>query len=342
MTIIDAHTHVTGQNGDFEPLYALAKRLNYDKLTVHSLQCAGRLLQNHTCALCKLSHPGMTYAFGGLDYLTGRDYMAQAKNLRAMGFDGIKMLEGKPTTRRMLGMALDDPRYDAFYDYMEETQFPLVMHVADPGEFWDRSKAPSWAVERGWLYDETDVPYEQYYDEVERMLAKHPRLRAIFAHFFFLSGDPDRVQRFLDDHPSVSIDITAGIEMYENFSKDPAFWREFFVKNSRRIIFGTDSTDEPDVSDDSGEKVDISGYAGMELDFLRKDAELRVYDKKLRGLGLPESALELILSKNFIQYAGEAPRDMDIEKLRREADFLRGFMANAEDIKALDEIVSKI
>ena len=130
--------------------------------------------------------------------------------------------------------------------------------------------------------------------------------------------------------------------MYENFSKDPAFWREFFVKNSRRIIFGTDSTDEPDVSGDSDEKVDISGYAGMELDFLLKDSELCIYDKKLHGLGLPDSAREQILAKNFIQYVGDAPRAMDIEKLKQEAAFLRGFISDAEDIKVLDEIISKI
>ena len=112
MKIIDAHTHVHNWKENSAPLYALAKRLNYDMLTVLSLQCTGNLLQNFICALCKITHPGMTYAFGGLDYITGRDFAAQAKNLREMGFDGIKMLESKPTTRKKLNKAIDDTAYD--------------------------------------------------------------------------------------------------------------------------------------------------------------------------------------------------------------------------------------
>jgi hypothetical protein len=130
--------------------------------------------------------------------------------------------------------------------------------------------------------------------------------------------------------------------MYENFSKDPAFWRDFFMKYNRRIIFGTDSTDESGVSCESSEKVDISGYAGMDIDFLIKDSELSIYDIKLHGLGLPESAREYIMAKNFTQYVGDTPRAMDIGKLKREADFLRGFLTNDEDIKALDDIEKKL
>jgi len=125
MTIVDSHIHIMNTNGNFAPVYALAERLGYSQLALQSLQCTGDLLQNTACALCKVLHPGTTYAFGGLDYATGRDYLAQAKNLREMGFDGIKMLEGKPTTRRMLGKALDDPIYDAYFGYLEATGFPV-------------------------------------------------------------------------------------------------------------------------------------------------------------------------------------------------------------------------
>ena len=285
----------------------------------------------------------MTYAFGGLDYATGRDYLSQVRNLRELGFDGVKMLEGKPTTRAALGMALDDPAYDPYYDFLEETAFPVLFHVADPPEFWDRERVPDWAVAQGWFYDETHAPYGQYYEEVEHVLAKHPGLRAIFAHFYFLSGDPARVQKFLDDHPSVSIDVTAGIEMYEDFSKDPAFWRAFFVKNSHRIIFGTDSSDAGNLPDDtaSAQKVDINGYAAMEIDFLRYDREIEIFGKKLHGLGLPSNALERIFEKNFHEYVGKKPRPMDRSAAKKEAGFIRAHLKNEEDIRLLDHILAQ-
>ena len=337
MKIIDAHTHVFNTDENFAPLYALAKRLNYDMLTVLSLQCTGDLLQNLTCALCKIKNPGITYAFGGLDYATGRDFAAQAKNLRAMGFDGIKMLEGKPTVRKNLNKALNDAAYDEYYAYLEETGFPVLFHVVDPPEFWDKEKVPDWAVEQGWYYDESHTPYEQYYDEVGAMLKKHPKLRAIFAHFFFLSDNPERAQKFLDEHPSVYIDVTAGIEMYENFSKDPDFWRGFFIKNSRRIIFGTDSSD----NEVSGEKTALNGYAGMEIDFLRCDKEIDIYDKKIKGINLPKDVQERIFALNYQEITGKTPQPTDNDLLKREADFIRGYLKGG-DIKKLDKIIAEI
>ena len=340
MTIVDSHTHVGNIKKDFEPVFSLAKKLNYEKFTVMSLQCAGRLVQNTACAYCKSLGPDAVYAFGGLDYLTGRDLAEQAENLRESGFDGVKMLEGKPTTRRLLGYALDDTMYDGFFSYLEETNFPVLFHIADPPEFWDTAKAPDWAVERGWCYDENDVPYERYYEEIERMLTKHPKLKAIFAHFYFLSGEPERAQRFLDDHPKVSLDITAGIEMYENFSKDPGFWREFFIKNSERIIFGTDSSDD-DAEEDDG-KVNLSGYAGMEIDFIKFGGDLTIYGKKLRGLGLPEEAQAKIFAENFYKYVGREPKKLNTPAILKEAEFIRGFLKDDGDISDLEYIVSRL
>lgn len=341
MTIIDAHTHIIDAENDQAPLYALAKSLDYRALNVLSLQCCGLTLQNLLCAACKLAHPDMTYAFGGLDYETGRDYLSQAKNLREMGFDGIKMLEAKPTTRKLLNRSLDDPSYDAYYYYLEETGFPVLFHVADPGTFWDWEKIPKWAKDEGWFYDESYVPYAQYYTEVDNMLRKHPRLNAVFAHFFFLSGDPARAQRFLDEHPGVYIDITAGIEMYEDFSKDPAFWRAFFIKNQSRIIFGTDSTDEaPAQNNAEDEKVALNGYGAMEIAFLTQNREIEIFGMKLHGLGLPEDAQARIFSENFLQYVGGDPRALNRDALKNEAALIRGFLKNDGDIKKLERIAA--
>jgi hypothetical protein len=261
-----------------------------------------------------------------------------------MGFDGVKMLEGKPTTRRMLGKALSDPEYYAFFEYMEEMSVPAVLHIADPPEFWDENKAPSWAVKHGWCYDETDVPYSQYYEEVDKVLTMFPKLRAIFAHFYFLSDNPEKAQQFLDDHPSVFVDVTAGIEMYENFSKDPAYWREFFIKNDRRIIFGTDSTDIADRSNDSDsdDEVDVSGYAAMEIEFLRSDNMIDIFGKKIKGINLPEDSQKRIFSENFYDLVGNKPKELNIPALKKEAVLIRDYLKSDEDKETLDYIVSML
>jgi len=342
MKIVDAHIHISNIKKRFKPVYDLADCLNYSQINVLSLQCKGDLLQNLTCALCKALNPKSTFAFGGLDYITGRSLLSQVQNLYACGFDGIKMLEGKPTTRRKLGRALSDPVYYDYFRFLEEKSFPVLLHIADPPDFWDKDKVPPWAVEYGWNYDENDVPYHRYYDEIEELLANHPDLRAIFAHFFFLSDNPVKAQKFLDDHPLIYIDVTAGIEMYENFSKDPPFWRDFFIKNEHRIIFGTDSSDADDQTDgsDPDENVDIRGYAAMEIEFLRSDKEIDIFGKKVHGINLPESSLRLIFSENFHKLVGTEPKDLDIAALKKEALFIQGYLQTEEDKEALDLIVS--
>ena len=344
MIIVDAHVHIRNIKDNFKPVFVLAERLNYSQFAIMSLQCTGNLLQNMACALCKALNPETTYAFGGLDYITGRDLLSQVKNLHALGFDGVKMLEGKPTTRRKLGYALSDPMYYDFFKFMEEMSFPAVLHIADPPEFWDKDKVPSWAVEHGWFYDESDVPYNQYYEEIEKVLARNPKLPAVFAHFYFLSDNPEKAQKFLDDHPSVFIDVTAGIEMYENFSKDPAFWRNFFIKNDRRIIFGTDTTDDENRLEDSDAdaEVDIGGYAAMEIDFLRTGNEINVYGKKIKGINLPESSQIPIFSENFHSLVGTEPRKLDIVAIKEEANIIRNHLQTNEEKETLNYILSML
>ena len=88
MTIVDSHVHIRNIEESFKPIHLLAEHLNYSKFAVMSLQCSGNLLQNLTCALCKALNPEIVYAFGGLDYITGRDMGTQVKNLHALGLTG--------------------------------------------------------------------------------------------------------------------------------------------------------------------------------------------------------------------------------------------------------------
>ena len=45
---------------------------------------------------------------------------------------------------------------------------------------------------------------EELYAEVDEVLRRHPNLRVIFAHFYFLSADLPRAARFFDAHPEAA------------------------------------------------------------------------------------------------------------------------------------------
>ncbi len=167
-----------------------------------------------------------------------KNYVAE---MRRCGCDGLKIIEGKPQFHSMFPVPdWSDPVLEPFWAYAEETALPILWHVNDPETFWDFDNAPDFAREKGWVYDETYISNEVQYLQVLQVLTRHPRLKIIFAHFFFLSAQLPRLSAVLDAFPNVMTDLTPGIEMYQNFSAAPEKARRFFQRYGRRIVYGTD------------------------------------------------------------------------------------------------------
>ena len=253
---------------------------------------------------------------------------AQAKTLMDMGFDGVKMLETKPGSRKMLGLPLDSPVYEPFFQYLEENRVPMLWHVADPRTFWDKAKAPAFAVENGWTYDDTYLTFEQSMDEVFHVLDRHPRLQVAFAHFFFHSDAMDAAQAILDKYDAVCFDITPGIEMYENFSLDPAAWRAFFTKNAPRILLGTDSDEFCTCVMCETEKSPVQTLRHIRR-FLETDDTFSFWDRTMHGVALPETALAAIYAGNFIRRTGAEPRPVNEARIRAYAAPLLPYVQDA-------------
>jgi len=244
----------------------------------------------------------------------------------AMGCDGIKMIEGKPTSRQRMDVPVTDAYFADYWARVEELGVPIVWHVNDPEEFWDPERLPVWAKERNWGYGPDDVQKEELYAEVDEVLARHPRLRIIFAHFYFLSADLPRATRFLDAHPTVSFDLTPGIEMLYNLSRDPDASRAFLSAYADRIVFGTDLS--------SGLTVDEGRFrAGIIYRWLESEDTFHVPDGAdfllgspkdgvIQGLSLPGDVLRKIYAGNFARLAGDAPRALNVSLAIQECERL--------------------
>ena len=158
----------------------------------------------------------------------------------------------------------------------------------------------------------------QLYAEVDQVLDRHPNLKIIFAHFYFLSADLDRAGRFLETHPKVSFDLAPGIEMLYNLSQTPEASREFFCKYAERIVFGTDLA-----SNHTVEEARIR--AGIIFRWLESDDTFQVpeaadfllgppEDGRIRGMSLPTAVLNRIYSDNFSSVVASEPRPLNTEK----------------------------
>lgn len=246
-------------------------------------------------------------------------YLSEIKKYHAMGCDGIKMIEGKPDDRKMLGKRLDDKDFDKFYEYAEENQIPILMHWGDPSEFWDINRIPQWALERGWLYDDSYPPYKEFRGEVEGFLKKFPKLKITFAHFFFTSDEYEYAEKVMETWENVCFDLTPGSEMYKNFNASPEKWRNFFLKYSGRILYGTDIYNW----ESEGKTVEqrYSHAVNLERSFLeRKEGFVDPWIQVSMDhpFGFDDDVLSKIYNKNFKRIWGENPRPLDKELIASE------------------------
>ncbi len=345
--VCDMHIHLHVE-ADLDESVAVFKNVmnhfNYQKIALQSLPSYD--VVNNLKALYFKSAIAGVYANVGLihnfDSCDTRDYyLKQAEALYAMGCDGFKMLEGKPQYRKQLNKPLNDESLDKFYGFVEEKKLPLVMHFGDPREFWDINKIPKWALERGWLYDESFVHFNTAQKEVEGILEKFPKLNLILAHFFFVSDDIEYAERFMEKWPNVCFDLTPGTEMYFNFNEKPNEWKNFFIKYSNRILYGTDIYNWH--KEDFTVEERYSHAVNLERSFLEKKA---AFTDKWTGrtldypFGFDNDILDKIYYDNFIRLFGKEPRPLNKELIVSETEnALRKYELNELETENVKKII---
>lgn len=345
--VFDCHTHIMHGMDGIQTAMVLKEMFHFEWMNVLSIP-VWDFAQNLKMMCFKNQYPDKNYIFGGLIHSkevleAGYDYATQAKNLHAIGFDGMKMLEGKPEIRKELQKPLDDPSFDEFYKFIEEEKVPILFHIADPEEFWDRDKVPEWAYNNGWFWgDGTYSTKEDLYREVDGILAKFPKLHAIFAHFFFLSADLDRAAAFLDKWENVCIDLTPGIEMFVNLSKNPEKARGFFLKYQDRILFGTDNYD-PGNEEELGNMIKT---VQIMRQFLETDDQFQVWDLTFKGIKLDREVLEKIYYKNFFNYVNAEPKKLvieeAIEECRRTIELAKKASVKDSKIEEMNDLLNRL
>lgn len=331
MPIIDCHIHYPHPQM-MDSLMKVIDHLGINRLNIVCTPDQKRLSLIPDALHLKAHYPEKVFVFGGLDvsvyfreaHRVGEAFSEYIDLLSSLGCDGIKMIEAKPQMRKMLPIpAFNSSVFAPYWQKIAETNFPLLMHVNDPEEFWNAEKAPKWAFERGWFYgDGSYINNEKQYVEILDVLRSNPTLTVIFAHFFFMSAQLDRLADYLDRFPNMAIDLTPGIEMYYNFSQNLQKTRDFFIKYQDRILFGTDigarallvDPNEGIQFDESQRRVFVvrnflENPGEFHLDengFLFGDSKVPLY-----GLGLPKEVLEKIYFKNFERLVSAQPRKLN-------------------------------
>jgi len=313
--VFDAHVHVQGRFYELDSFMADCRRLIDDTRVLGvTSQCTSSYRRKSGQApaqiLAKALNPGKFFINGGFAYnleelpFDRAGMLKQVTDIYEAGFDGLKMLEGKPTVRKETGIPLDSDIYADAFAFCEEKNFHVLCHVGDPWTFWDKEHCPPSAFHYGWAYvDGGYVPKEELHAEVDRVLKRHPKLNLTLPHFYFLAYDLERMADFFDRNPTVSTDLCPNPYLFYDLQKDLDKSRDFFIKYQNRIFFGTDNeANDGHMGDHIGlhsNKRNADIFRFLELDW-EYDTEL--FDiGRLHGIGLDDEALKNIYLNTYMR-----------------------------------------
>lgn len=340
--VIDSHLHIydwKNEKGEdfFHCFEEYRNEMNLAGLNICAIPSGygGDVTSNLMCAIYKLINKD-TFAHAGLLYdkypmgeslPVGMDFVTQLNELIEIGFDGIKMLEGKPVLHRTIGKNLLNKEHDKFFAEAEKKGTHITFHVNDPKEFW---------TEKGGDYygDDTYATHEELYKQAYQILENHPNLNVTFAHFFFKSKHPEDLVELFDKYPNVCVDLTPGWEMYLSFYDNKEYFKEFFTKYSKRILLGTDAY-YPRESACSMWLVDRVYRFLASTDVVKG-----VADRYESGLSIPDEAINDISYRNFERRVGATPKEINKAALKAYYEKYKHLMTE-KDIKYVDQVFAK-
>ena len=316
MKSLDAHVHLWYNDNGIEAIEkefgCIKEHFKYDKfhfLSVPHHDSLNDPTQNIRTLYLKdrLSSYASASLFHHFDERDTRaSFLKQAMLYDKMGFDGYKMLEGKPLLRKETGFRLDAEIYWDFYEYAESKEIPIVLHAADPESAWDIEKATEYQIMKGWVCDETFPTKEEIRQEVWGIMEKFPKLKLTLAHFGFLYFNKNLLVEFLERWENTALDLVIGADAMNMLTQDDKWCIDFFENYNERLIFGTDLYPF-NFNKEKRTYEQVTPRVGWIREFLESDSKILGEGQgfSYRGLNLPEYMLKGIYFENHERRYGE-------------------------------------
>jgi predicted TIM-barrel fold metal-dependent hydrolase len=142
-------------------------------------------------------------------------------------------------------LAVDDPRLDPFWEKCGELGLPVLIHTADPREYWAPLTYNNFYYgerkdEDLYYHDPEMTPWAELMRQRDHVLEKHPRTTFIGAHFGSMDSDLAELGRTFEKYPNFSVDCAGPGRLRRLAKLNPQAVRDFFTRYQDRILFGTD------------------------------------------------------------------------------------------------------
>ena len=288
-SILDAHTHI-GTIDDISRMITIE-----DDFGVSTQIGIVHNEEGYQATKAKYSHRFIFAKYLSLKEIAQYNVepvLNEIAHLRDQGFSLAKTWFG-PRWRDWIKVPKDfkinDRILEPIFQALEDNKIPLIIHIGDPDTYYASQYKDS----------EKYGTKEEHLKELEDVLSRHPKLPFQIPHF----GAQPEIQRlpdltrWMDEYPNIVVDTASSRWMARELSKDTKKAREFMLKYSDRILFGTDCS--------SGEK-DRDYFSGRyiaqrilwetnerETPLPFPDADTKdTGGTKINGLDLPLSCLE--------------------------------------------------
>lgn len=189
-------------------------------------------------------------------------------------------------------IAIDDPRIDPVWEKCGELGIPVLIHAADPKQFWqpidkNNERWLELKLHPGRRHDNDPIKWETVIEQQHNVFKKHPKTKFINAHLGWYGNDLKKLASLLDQFPNMYTEIGAVIA---ELGRQPRAAKAFLTKYQDRVLFGKDSW-VPD---------EYETYFRV----LETEDEYFPYHKRyhaywrMYGIGLPDEVLKKIYYKN--------------------------------------------
>ncbi len=272
----------------------------------------------------------------------GEQQAALVRKAHAMGAKCLKVskalglyltVQDEHAQERLL--AIDSPRLNPIWNTAGELGMPVFIHTGDPKAFFEpltpnNERYDELSVHPDWSFYGPNFPSRNALLEARnRVFKRHQGTQFIAVHFANNPEDIESVDRLLDTHPNVVVDIAARVP--ELGRHDPTAIRRIFTKHQNRILFGSDLGFSAQnimlgsVGKDKPQPHDIFEFYARHEAWLESDTQQMPHPTpiqgrwKIDGAALSKDVLEKIYWRNTLRIIWKVRPDR-----RRERQYLNG------------------